>query len=555
MSAEHGLVFETRCLSSLSKVFSDEELVDEAYSKASSLRGEVFSFQVAFRSKTLIKRIRVSTNTHGLGDISVRNVGLVPSELPCYEDHDDDVLRTAPGLYPDPLYPIEPDEGIVAFPNQWRTIWATVKVNVTVPPGFYSIDISFQSECGDVLGQESFLIEVIDVSLPPQKLLHTEWFYADCLATWYEVEVFSEEHWKWIEVYLENAAKHGINMILTPIFTPPLETDIGHERPTVQLVDVKKCGDKYSFGFQKLDRWIEICHAKGIQTFEFSHLLTQWGAKNAPKILVEEDGALVQRFSWHTNAEGDEYLDFLAQFLTELVGYLEKRCLRGKVYFHISDEPSTADLKHYSELSRFVKSYITDYPILDALSDYEFYKAEAMDNPVPSNDCVDKFLENDVNDLWTYYCCGQYRGVSNRFFNMPSVRNRIIGVQLFKFRIKGFLHWGYNHWYSQKSRRKINPFTNTDAGFAFPSGDAFLVYPGPNGPIDSVRFEVFFEALQDVRALQIAETLLGREETIELLEFQLEQPITFDKYPRDLQWFLATRERLYQRIKQHVSDY
>src|SRR5690606_38890715 len=103
-----------------------------------------------------------------------------------------------------------------------------------------------------------------------------------------------------------------------------------------------------------------------------------------------------------------------------------------------------------------------------------------------------------------------HEGVSNRFFSLPSVRNRIIGVQLYKFGIQGFLHWGFNFWYSQYSVKAIDPFRVTDAGGAFPSGDAFVVYPGPEGPLDSIRWEVFREALQDMRALELLEQLAGK---------------------------------------------
>ncbi|WP_201361865.1 glycoside hydrolase domain-containing protein [Dictyobacter formicarum] len=409
-------VFETRCLSSLSKVFADEELLDESFSKASALREETYSFQVAFRSNQLIKRIRVSVHAGELGDVLVRKVGLVPSELPCYHDHDNDILRTMPGLYPDPLYPIDDNSGVVAFPNQWRAIWVTIKISREQPAGSYPVEVLFNAEFGELLGQEIFTLEVIGACLPEQKLIHTEWFYADCLATWYDVKVFSEEHWKWIETYVENAANHGINMILTPIFTPALETEIGHERPTVQLIDVKKEGDQYSFDFHKLDRWIELCQCKGIHYFEFAHLFTQWGAKHAPKIIAEENGESKQIFGWDTDALGTDYRNFLAQFLPALTHYLENHQLQSNVYFHISDEPDKMDLDHYKTVSQFVRSFILDYPVIDALSDYEFYQIGTVTNPVPSNDHINYFLEQQVKDLWTYYCCGQYKGVSNRFF-------------------------------------------------------------------------------------------------------------------------------------------
>jgi hypothetical protein len=163
---------------------------------------------------------------------------------------------------------------------------------------------------------------------------------------------------------------------------------------------------------------------------------------------------------------------------------------------------------------------------------------------------VDIFLENQVKDLWTYYCCAQTGNyVSNRFFYMPSQRNRVIGVQLYKYNLKGFLHWGYNHWYSGRSIKFLNPYINTDANYSFPSGDAFLVYPGDNGPVDSIRHEVFREALQDLRALQLLESLIGKEETLKILEEDLNNPVTFSEYPRDLTWSLSTREKINQLIK------
>lgn len=542
--------FKTICLSSLSKVFPDEEVGDKPFTKASALLKETYSFQVAYKSKYLMKRVHVNVNCSGLNNITIRTVGLAPSELPCYDNPDDYILRSKPGLYPDPLYPIDSEEGVVAFPNQWRSIWISVDIPEDTAAGSYPIEVSFHAETGEQLAQETFNLEVIPVALPDQKLIHTEWFYTDCLATWYGVEAFSERHWELIDTYLQNAVEHGINMILTPIFTPPLETAVGKERPTMQLLEIKKQGDQYSFNFEKLDRWVGLCLHKGVQYFEIAHLFSQWGAKHAPKILAEENGQVKQVFGWDTDALGSDYLQFLAQLLPALIDYFETKQLYNKVYFHISDEPHIEDLTHYQSISKFVRSFIKDYPIVDALSNFEFYQSGAVENPVPSNDLIDIFLQHQAEGLWTYYCCGQYRDhVSNRFFNMPSSRNRIIGTQLFKYNLKGFLHWGYNHWYSGKSIKFIDPFTNTDANYSFPSGDAFLVYPGKNGPIDSIRNEVFHEGLQDLRALQLLESLVGKKETLEFLEQDLNNPITFNEYPRELTWILTTRENLNQAIK------
>ena len=544
---------ETRCLSSLVKVFADEPLRERPFVKATALANETFSFQIAYRAKQLLKSIRVRVDSE-LSDLTtVRAVGLVPSEFPIYHDHDEYVLRTTPGLYPDPLFPVHEEDGLTGFPNQWRAVWVSVALNGQAKPGVYPIRVVFETDAGGKLAEETFELEVIPAELPEQSLIHTEWFHTDCLATYYSVDVFSERHWDIIDHFVRTAVEHGINMILTPLFTPPLDTQIGGERPTVQLVDVYKDGTTYRFGFDRLKRWIDLCDARGVRYFEFSHLFTQWGAKHAPKIVAVENGTERRIFGWDTDATGDDYKQFLAQFLPELIRFIRERRLEGRCFFHVSDEPHLEHLPWYESASGWLKRFLEGFPTIDALSDYAFYERGLVQNPIPATNHIEPFLENGVPNLWTYYCCSQYKEVSNRFFCFPSARNRIIGIQLYKFDIAGFLQWGYNFWYAQYSRRPIDPYRNTDANFAFPSGDAFVVYPGPDGkPVESIRLEVFYEALQDLRALRLLESLIGREKTIALVEEGLDKPITFKEYPRDAEWLLDCRRRINEAIRANM---
>src|SRR5699024_1152434 len=479
--------------------------------------------------------------------IQLRTVGLAPSEFPIYPDHDDDVLRTTPGLYPDPLYPVT-DEGIIAFPNQWRSLWVTVDVGADVPSGEHDIDITFKTSDDETLATETFILDVLPVKLPEQTLIHTQWFHTDCIADQYDVPVFSKKHWTLIQKYAKTAADHGINMILTPLFTPPLDTEVGGERPTVQLVDVEKNGDDYTFTFEKLKQWIETVTESGIKYLEFSHLFTQWGAHHAPKIVATENGIERKIFGWETDATGDTYKSFLDQFLPELVTFIKQQGIENRVYFHVSDEPNIDHLESYKNASDIIHGHLSDFPIMDALSDYDFYKEGLVRNPIPSNNHIEPFLENNVPDLWTYYCCGQYKEVSNRFFIFPSARNRITGMQLYKYNIKGFLQWGYNFWFTQFSKKSLNPFENTEDGYVLPLDSSFIAYHCENGPIESIRMEVFYEALQDQRALQLLGDLIGKEAVIKFLETDLDQPLTFTNYPKDQNWLLKKRDDINYKI-------
>jgi len=136
---------------------------------------------------------------------------------------------------------------------------------------------------------------------------------------------------------------------------------------------------------------------------------------------------------------------------------------------------------------------------------------------------------------------------------MPSRRNRIIATQFYKFNIAGFLQWGFNFWFSQYSIRKINPYAVTDAGNAFPSGDAFMVYPGEDGyPVESIRLKVFREALFDLRAMKLLESLTSREFVMGIIEEGLDKPISFSVYPRNEQYITSMRNRINKEIKDRL---
>jgi hypothetical protein len=250
-------------------------------------------------------------------------------------------------------------------------------------------------------------------------------------------------------------------------------------------------------------------------------------------------------FGWETDADSAEYAGFLERFAAALVPFLERQGLKNRCYVHVSDEPGMGDFEAYARRAALIKRIFPGLPVIDALSNIEFYEKGLIERPVPANNHIEPFIGR-VPELWTYYCCGQHKdGVANRFFAMPSYRNRVLGLQLWKFRCAGFLQWGFNFWNVCLSRHPIDPFEVTDGGKAWPSGDPFVVYPGEGGaPLCSLRLKVFHEALQDMRALQLLESEIGYGAALALVEEGLDAPLTFSRYPRDAAWLLGVRDRV-----------
>lgn len=500
----------------------------------------------------------------------MRKVRLIPSDYPCYGDYDAYYITTEPGLFPDLLEPVDSGE-ILPITRQYRSLWLTWEIPEDAKPGDYEITVKVTAvkrkkidngliyedkNAADLACELRFILRVGAAELPAQSLIHTEWFYTDCLANYYGTEMFDERHWEIIENFIKAAHRHGVNMLLTPALTPPLDTPKGSIRRIAQLVKIKKAKEQYSFDFSALERWTDLCRKYGIEYLEIAHFFTQWGSEFTPNILADVDGETKLIFGWDHPAAGEDYQEFMQAYIPQLRSVLEKQGYDAEhVYYHVSDEPSEAHLKAYQTARNVVRGLIPESQIMDALSSVEFYKKGIVPHPIAGSSEIEDFYQAQVPGLWVYYCCAQCKDVPNRFFAQESACTRMMGVLMYLYDIKGFLHWGFNFYNSKFSGHTIDPYVDSHADFGFPSGDPFLVYPGKNGEaLDSLRAEVQDEGLLDLRALQMLEKLASREVVEEIIYRDIPKArITFKNYPRNPQWLLNLRERVAAEINRRVS--
>ena len=530
-------------LSSLAKVYEDKVFGSEL-SRIDVAKNQEFNFQIALFGEGNYT-LEIESDIEG---ILAYKVGQVPVKMINYEGCDDGRYeRTEPGNFPDVLFPLE-DNKITLEDGKYSALWICAQPSNTLnlPVGEHKIEIKLRrGRC--VSARASVSVFVYDCALDPQELIFTQWFHNDCIASVHGVEVLSEEHWALIKRYIALASAHGMNMLLTPVLTPPLDTEVGAERPTVQLVKITKNDESYEFDFSDLERYVKIATECGISYFEINHMFTQWGAEHAPKVMASVDGEEKRIFGWETDSTSEEYAQFLGALVPRIIECLEGLGIsRKQIYFHVSDEPGKDNLEKYSTVSRILEPLITGCNQIDALSNLEFYRAGVVKTPVVATSHIEHFIEDNVPNPWCYYCCAQNNTVVNRFMAMPSARCRMIGTQMFKYDIAGFLQWGYNFYYTQLSRRReLDPYTENDAGGAFPAGDAFSVYPYKDGAIPSLRQKVFKEALNDHRLLSTLARVKGEAVAKALVDKIFGGDLTFKIYPIDeALYFALTKEAL-----------
>ncbi len=552
-----------RQISSLEKVrLGDPQIEQEIFSKR-VFRGERFSYQVAaWDLSNYMTELRVRVESPLSDYLKVYTVGQVPMDLPTFPfTKDEDYITKTPGLMPDILIPLEDHNHIIQIMGDAASaLWIRLDVPKDLPGGEYPITVTVEKISEDEMGskgpgegereihEKTMTIEVLPITMPEQKLVFTQWMHTDCIATAHNVPVYSEAHWDLIDKYMACAADTGINSMLMPIITPPLDTAYGVYRPCVQLVDIEKKGNQYTFNFDKVHRWIALCKKNGIKYYETAHLFTQWGMFYTPNIMVTENGKTDYLFRWGVPSDSPEYEEFLMQFLPQLIEVLNEEGITEYTYVHVSDEARGDHVATYERIVKRIKPILGGIKRIDALSHYEFYEKGLVDVPVTSTSKIAPFLEHHIESQWAYYCCSQHEKVGNRFLAMPSYRNRILGLQLYKYKIQGFLQWAFNYYNSRCSTYPINPYLTTSADMTFPSGDPFSVYPGHNGPLLSLRTMVFYDALQDVAVCCLLEEKIGHEKVVKLIEQEAGMELKFDEYPRNAEFLLKIREEMIDRI-------
>jgi hypothetical protein len=506
---------------------------------------EQFSFQVVMRMEDEEpQRARIEVVDSQGFSVRVRRVGYVPllhHNIPIEQTSTDtDGLGYIPGYVPDPLFD---EDSIFLPPAETHAFWINVRPDQAATPGRHSIEITLLPEKGKKITHiVHFTLHGI-VLKKREDFPITNWFYVDSFIDWYKTDLFDNRFWKILPRYIQNVVEHGQDTLYIPVFTPPLD---GIKRPSQLLGVTRKGPDEYDFDWRGVAKYIKLAKACGITHFEWSHPFVQEDVKYA--IRIYENQGKDERLLWDpkTEATSNTYRAFLAQYLAQLYRFLSEEEILDTSFFHVSDEARAAEhIRDYQKARSMLKDLAPWMKVMDALSETEFARQGLTDMPVAITETALEFVQNNI-PCWCYYCCVPRGKYLNRLLDTPLPKIAMHGFLFYRWPFRGFLHWGYNYWYQARTRNLIDPYTVQDGlewgtKLNWPYGDPFVVYPGPNGPIDSIRWEIFSESLQDYALLQTLR--VDRNDP-------LFTPIkSFADFPKTEKWRSEARTKLFARKK------
>ena len=500
--------------SSLKRVYPTSPVGDRARMRLLSARNARVSFQACVSNNSLSPQgVRCTVEAPAGIKATVRRVGYVPMRGFTWGTPKEELdgIGHLPGLVPDPLHP-DAYSQVHAFGNQ--PFWITVDVPSDAAVGVRELVVRLAIDGIATPAELKVDLDVRPLVVKPRRDFPvTHWWNADAVFDYYKVEAFGDEWLKLADAYLANMVSHGSNVIFVPL--------LHHRREVVQrpaqllIVNVKSPG-VYEFDWSRARRFVRMAKKIGFEHFEWPHFWQMKitpegatvGAAEPARVYTLKDGKYRLIFAGDSPALSAEYVTFLGQFLPELHKFIKEEGLEKTSYYHASDEPggSEEDLANYKAVRAKLRELApwTDGKVMDAMSDVRY--ADLMDIPVPNVAAAADYIARGIPH-WVYYCCGPVGPYTNRFYDTPLIKTRMAGALFYKLRAQGFLHWGYNYWYVMDLGHNPTPQDLVDpwnGSSVMPYGDAHVVYPGPGGPVDSIRWEVFAEGLQDYAILQSA---------------------------------------------------
>jgi hypothetical protein len=473
-----------------------------------------------------VEGVKTQTRLAGLVPMPHLSPGTSPEEL--------DGAGLLPGLVPDPLYP-ETKTRIGS--QESRSYWITLKIPADAKPGkrelkfrFYLGDDRQEVELPVTLNISEFVVQ------PRHDFPVTHWWRGEATWDYYKTGMFEDERWwKLTHDQLKDMLEHGSNVVYVPMFFDRRET---FKRPCQLLVINEPSPGRYEFDWSKVKRFVDMCREIGFDQFEWSHMWIYWGVENPMRLYKNVDGAYVMLWPPDTKALSDVYVNFLKQFLPQFHDFLVKENLLENSYFHLSDEPGTGQhLANYKAARKLLKELAPWMKVMDALSDVQYGRQGLTDIPIPMVSAAQAYIDAKIPH-WVYFCCSPTGPWLNRFMDTPLAKIRMSGWLFYKLRARGFLHWGFNYWHAMEQERSIDPFTEASGELwpNIPYGDPFMIYPGLDGPIDSIRWEVFAESLQDYAILQTAN--ISRDDD------KLSSIKSYKDFPKSADWIKTTLTKI-----------
>jgi hypothetical protein len=378
------------------------------------------------------------------------------------------------------------------------------------------------------------VLSVHRATVPPlsrSTIAYINWHNLDNICSAHNVTKWSEPFWDMLAKYARTMAggrQNAFWFIWGDYFT------------------FDSVGNVSSFRRDLLERTIRVFLDAGMKTIHGAPMVGRrnWTSTDMLLSVRAADGKEVDAVS----ERGKRMLAQMGQRIVALMrenGW-DKQWLQG-----VFDEPEDAFVDRYRELVSVLRGLMPDIKILEATMTMKVTGLVDVWCPqVQEYQANREFFDRRKaagDRVWVYTCLSPGGPWLNRLLDEERLRQVYIGWALAKYDLQGFLHWGGN-FHTAKPFEELVRFHME--GQYLPAGDSHILYPLPDGPLSSHRFEAHRIGFEDYELLaQLRSHDAPRAQQIIARVVQ-----GFDKYSKDVAAYRAARELLLDAVDEYVNE-
>lgn len=278
---------------------------------------------------------------------------------------------------------------------------------------------------------------------------------------------------------------------------------------------ILKNREKMIFDFSEIRPVIAAFFEAGFETLEIGPLLSRgFRSDGSPDMFTDRFTCMAAP---ELPFESEEGYRLTLRFLQALGSFLRENGWDRRTVVHIHDEPDIhyqsqetleARRRQYYQAVCLLKRELPHSRVIEAVDSAAF--AGGIDIWVTGTAGYEKHktsfdgLHALSEEIWNYVCCGPEGHWLNRFLDFSLIKGRLLFWGFAKNEVSGYLHWGLNRFPEGMDPYQATSCPNpTGIGTAFPCGDAFIVYPGPEGARISLRLEAQRQGVEDYLLLKL----------------------------------------------------
>ncbi|SNY99502.1 DUF4091 domain-containing protein [Flagellimonas pacifica] len=500
--------------------FQISNLADETELTLEAVKNEQISAQIALGSKNDITGLSIAVsdliatngNVISQKNFQVRYVKYLPIQRARSEYDWSPKLENiigegvsgnmAPDIVGDALMEMKAID-VPAYRAQ--PIWFTLKIPKNTEQGEYEGAITLSS---DQYADRKYKLKLIvnDQEIPDSKdyKFHLDlWLNPSVIAEYYELPLWSESHWEMISKHLKDyASRGGRNLATTITHEPWLKPWIGNStRSQIEygyhsMVEwIRSENGEWKFDYKVFDKYVALAMHYGIDGDINAFSMAPFkDTKQKIHFLDKKDNLFKDL---ELDIHDDMFESLWIKFLSSFKEHLISKDLMERTFLGFDEKPeedmkillSTIEKTAPEFLDRIMiaghpggTSYATNLSI-----SYMFFPEQPLEHKavVPVIPTIGNRTGQDKRT--TFYLCAE-PAHPNALTYSPAVESQLIPWLALKYNTDGYLRWSYNNWTK-------DPFKNPV--FRHNQGDDYYVYPGKEGPISSIRWELLKEGIED----------------------------------------------------------